>query len=664
MLKKMFHFFLLSSVILLVLTVSEIVSANAEITKIVAPLDSLYVNSGFIPNRYITWDGGSSSWSHLATDYSAYEGQPVMSIADGIVKEKGYTNDCGNYVVIEHKINGVTAWSRYQHFSKEAIVSIGQSVTAGQMIGTAGHSGTGSGNHLHIQIFSGSYPQYIAYDRSNFSGYALNAAVDGPITFRGTTWWNPHRVITGLDIIGNISADKLEFREVVYPKSFKIDTRYGWYLQGGMIVSNVNLTSIRSIIRRVSDGKDIDDTGDIGISGKSYAIKSIDARVRFSLIDTAGKYAWILIAKDSAGKELRMVMYFEAVTSGTTSTEKRSILNGISDSWPDEYNDDIITPPSSPVYGDTSGSTTFWVRADKANASFVLKSYQGKASVAQHDFLGIPTGDGDEIHYGFFWVSDSTGRSFHWGPDATANKSQLNTNQEISMTFPNPGVYSVTVVPLAYSDVNHYWVMDTINYWKTQAKWIVKSDSLSGCKVSFEKLKEVTISFDAGNGVPSGKLPKGQPFDLGGIVKASENIKSVTGTIYDVNTKKAVSGIGTNPVTIYPNKTSVDIYYSDINYSLIFDRLNDGVYRYELWVETVSGWTKSVANSTFTIGKSGGVRGDADGNGVFSFDDILLMVNYYCGLNVNIVASNCDLNGNGKACDFDDILAAIDLYCK
>ena len=209
MLKKMFHFFLLSSVILLVLTVSEIVSANAEITKIVAPLDSLYVNSGFIPNRYITWDGGSSSWSHLATDYSAYEGQPVMSIADGIVKEKGYTNDCGNYVVIEHKINGVTAWSRYQHFSKEAIVSIGQSVTAGQMIGTAGHSGTGSGNHLHIQIFSGSYPQYIAYDRSNFSGYALNAAVDGPITFRGTTWWNPHRVITGLDIIGNISADKL-----------------------------------------------------------------------------------------------------------------------------------------------------------------------------------------------------------------------------------------------------------------------------------------------------------------------------------------------------------------------------------------------------------------------------------------------------------------------
>ena len=527
-----------------------------------------------------------------------------------------------------------------------------------------GHIGVyvGDGNILSLVHYS-SDPVGVAYGRINSIGQWNSWGYP----FIG--WGYPD----GVNLIGaGPIATNLEFRDVVYPKTFKIDTRYGWYLQGGMIVSNVNLTSIRSIIRRVSDGKDIDDTGDIGISGKSYAIKSIDSRVRFSLIDTAGKYAWILIAKDSAGKELRIVMKFEAVTSGTTSTEKRSILNGISDSWTDEDNDGIITPPSSPVYGDTSGSTTFWVRADKANASFVLKSYQGKASVAQHNFLGIPTGDGDEIHYGFYWVSDSTGRSFHWGPDATANKSQLNTNQEISMTFPNPGVYSVTIVPLAYSDVNHYWVMDTINYWKTQAKWIVKSDSLSGCKVSFEKLKEVTISFDAGNGVPSGKLPKGQPFDLGGIVKASENIKSVTGTIYDENTGKAVSGIGTNPITIYPNSTSVNIYSSNINYSLIFDRLNDGVYRYELVVTTVSGMTKTVANSTFTIGNggspilpdvpSGGIPGDADGNGRFDVDDVILMLNHYMGSSAPIVSANCDLNGDGVSCGVEDVIAALNMY--
>ncbi|MBQ6950547.1 MAG: peptidoglycan DD-metalloendopeptidase family protein [Clostridia bacterium] len=179
------------------------------LTEIVKPLSSLKKTSGFIPNRYITWSGGSSSYSHLATDYSASSGQAVYSIADGVVYAKGYGDEAGYYVVIEHNINGTKAWSRYQHFSKAAIVSKGEKVKAGQQIGTAGSTGNSSGVHLHIQIFTGAYPQYIAYNRSQFSKYELNKEVAGPITKNGTTFWNPHSVITGSQIIGdpNYQAD-------------------------------------------------------------------------------------------------------------------------------------------------------------------------------------------------------------------------------------------------------------------------------------------------------------------------------------------------------------------------------------------------------------------------------------------------------------------------
>lgn len=179
-------------------------------TTIAYPVKPLKKTSGFIPNRYITWTGGSSSWSHLATDYSASSGQAIYSIADGIVYDKGYTDDAGYYVVIKHEINGKTAWSRYQHFSKAAIVSKNEEVKAGQQIGTAGKTGNASGVHLHIQIFTGSYPKYVAYKNTNFSSYEQNKEYAGPITINGTTFYDPHRVITGSQVIGNPDYENLD----------------------------------------------------------------------------------------------------------------------------------------------------------------------------------------------------------------------------------------------------------------------------------------------------------------------------------------------------------------------------------------------------------------------------------------------------------------------
>lgn len=117
--------------------------------------------------------------------------------------------------------------------------------------------------------------------------------------------------------------ETLEFRDVIYPKTFRIAPE-GWYLQGGSLVSDVNLTSIQSIITRDSDGIVIDNYTKAGLSGNTFGIKSIDANVKFSNITTAGNYTWTLIGIDSSNRTLNMEMPFTAVSSGSTSTDKMS----------------------------------------------------------------------------------------------------------------------------------------------------------------------------------------------------------------------------------------------------------------------------------------------------------------------------------------------------
>ena len=58
--------------------------------------------------------------------------------------------------------------------------------------------------------------------------------------------------------------------------------------------------------------------------------------------------------------------------------------------------------------------------------------------------------------------------------------------------------------------------------------------------------------------------------------------------------------------------------------------------------------------------------GDADGNGTFELDDIMLMIDYYVGLAGadSISLSNCDLDNDGTVCDLSDIMLAIDYYCQ
>ena len=121
--------------------------------------------------------------------------------------------------------------------------------------------------------------------------------------------------------------DTLQFIEVTYPKKFRMDTANGWKMTSGQVASSDDLVSITTEIRQ-ANGALVSGPRTKSISGKSFDISGKrgldtlngdDNGVRFSAIETAGSYKWILTATDSAGRSLTMEMPFEAVSSGATS---------------------------------------------------------------------------------------------------------------------------------------------------------------------------------------------------------------------------------------------------------------------------------------------------------------------------------------------------------
>lgn len=89
-----------------------------------------------------------------AVDLASYIGADVYASAAGRVivsRASGWNGGYGNYIVIEHN-NGTQ--TLYSHLSRN-LVSVGQSVDQGQVIGLLGNTGLSTGPHLHFELRGG-----------------------------------------------------------------------------------------------------------------------------------------------------------------------------------------------------------------------------------------------------------------------------------------------------------------------------------------------------------------------------------------------------------------------------------------------------------------------------------------------------------------------------
>ena len=81
---------------------------------------------------------------------------PVVAVAAGTVTAAAYRGGYGNAVDVDHG-GGIT--SRYAHLARiTPTIRPGTTVTAGQVLGVEGSTGTSTGNHLHLEILRNGDP--------------------------------------------------------------------------------------------------------------------------------------------------------------------------------------------------------------------------------------------------------------------------------------------------------------------------------------------------------------------------------------------------------------------------------------------------------------------------------------------------------------------------
>lgn len=133
---------------------------------------------------------------------------PVLAWQDGVVVQRGYGSEVGNYIVVEHYYDGedTKRWTGYIHLSYFPTVKVGDKVYLGQQMGNAarGNTGKSNGTHLHLYLTK-CVPQ-----RTPYTWDTMLANVIDPYPY---LYWSKE--------INNVyisSEWKKELKEMNYPK--------------------------------------------------------------------------------------------------------------------------------------------------------------------------------------------------------------------------------------------------------------------------------------------------------------------------------------------------------------------------------------------------------------------------------------------------------------
>lgn len=123
---------------------------------------------------------------HNAIDYAAPKGTSIYSISDGVIAD--VVNGCtvgdkscgggfGNRVYVRYNTgDGHNYYVIYAHMTSTADVYVGQTISAGTLIGYVGNTGYSYGDHLHLEVRK---------DNTSSSEYAINPGLLFDMNFGG-----------------------------------------------------------------------------------------------------------------------------------------------------------------------------------------------------------------------------------------------------------------------------------------------------------------------------------------------------------------------------------------------------------------------------------------------------------------------------------------------
>ena len=96
---------------------------------------------------------GRAGHTHQGQDVVAACGTPLRAALAGVVRWKAYEADAGNYVVVDAE--GTDVDYVYMHLTAPSPAARGAAVAVGAPLGFVGSTGSSTGCHLHLELWSG-----------------------------------------------------------------------------------------------------------------------------------------------------------------------------------------------------------------------------------------------------------------------------------------------------------------------------------------------------------------------------------------------------------------------------------------------------------------------------------------------------------------------------
>lgn len=145
-------------------------AAEAAAARVAASGSSASVSSAAVDLNMVAPGSGAVRWPldmsgitvgrgfgadgyHQGIDLLGPQGTPEYAAAAGTVRVAGWYYGYGNAVVLDSVINGQTVTTLYGHMVDGGVlVTPGQYVEAGQIIGLMGSTGSSTANHLHFEV--------------------------------------------------------------------------------------------------------------------------------------------------------------------------------------------------------------------------------------------------------------------------------------------------------------------------------------------------------------------------------------------------------------------------------------------------------------------------------------------------------------------------------
>lgn len=132
--------------------VTQVITVGTAPVKISATEKANAASAGFIcpisSGKYVISSYWGDGRNHKGLDLAANRGVAIFAAASGTVVQAGWDGNYGYSVTIDHG-NGMK--TKYAHCSA-LCVSVGQTVSQGDMIAAVGSTGYSTGNHLHFEV--------------------------------------------------------------------------------------------------------------------------------------------------------------------------------------------------------------------------------------------------------------------------------------------------------------------------------------------------------------------------------------------------------------------------------------------------------------------------------------------------------------------------------